>query len=198
MLSVSFQYAPRIHDEVSLSSPLKGIERKILQQLPVSEMLYSADLTYTTLQSLNITFLGWTPQLATVIQFVLVGAPPGPIVWEWTFELKINPLIPEGHVELGGHLLTNLGKLPNHWTGQDQIWHTYTDSPGNGHRLQKLTLRAPMGIWRGSRGHQFKNVRKKPNSLTDREQLLHTYEYSSGNGHELKKINPLISERHGG
>ena len=39
--SVSFQYAPHIHDDVSLSS-----ERKILQLLPVSEVLYSTDLTY--------------------------------------------------------------------------------------------------------------------------------------------------------
>ena len=37
--SVSFQYAPHIHDDVSLSSPLKGIERKIPQLLPVSEVL---------------------------------------------------------------------------------------------------------------------------------------------------------------
>ena len=35
-----------IHDDVSLSSPLKRIERKILQLLPVSEVLYSTDLTY--------------------------------------------------------------------------------------------------------------------------------------------------------
>ena len=44
--SVLFQYAPHMHDDVSLSSPLKGIERKILQLLPVSEVLYSTDLTY--------------------------------------------------------------------------------------------------------------------------------------------------------
>ena len=42
-------------------------------------------------------------------------------------ELKIKPLIPEGHGGLGGHQLINLGKLPNHWTDRDQIWHTYTD-----------------------------------------------------------------------
>ena len=70
--SVSFQYAPHIYDDVSLSSPLKRIKRKILQLLPVSEVLYSTDLTYILslqlFQSLNITFLGWTPQLATVIQ----------------------------------------------------------------------------------------------------------------------------------
>ncbi len=39
--NVSFQYAPHIHNDVSLSSPLKGIEIKILQLLPVSEVLYS-------------------------------------------------------------------------------------------------------------------------------------------------------------
>ena len=70
--SVSFTYASHIHDDVPLSSPLKGIERKILQLLPVSEVLYSTDLTcILSLQlfhSLNMTFLGWTPQLATVIQ----------------------------------------------------------------------------------------------------------------------------------
>ena len=55
-----------------LSSALKGIERKIPQLRPVSDVLYSTELTYTLsmqlFQSLNITFLGWTPQLATVIQ----------------------------------------------------------------------------------------------------------------------------------
>ena len=68
--SVSFQYAPHLHD-VSLPSPVKGIERKIPQLLPVSEVLYSTELTYKLsmqfFQSLNIPFLGWTPQLATVI-----------------------------------------------------------------------------------------------------------------------------------
>ena len=93
ILSLSFPYASHIHDEVSLSSPLKGIERKILQQLPVSEMLYSGDLTFITLQlfqSLNFTFLGWTPQLATVIQFVLIGAPPGPIGTKFGARMHIN------------------------------------------------------------------------------------------------------------
>ena len=49
--------------------------------------------------------------------------------------LKKNTLIPEGYGGVRGHL-TNLGKLPNHWTVRDQIWHTYTDSSGNGHRLK--------------------------------------------------------------
>ena len=43
---VSFQYAPHIHNDVSLSSPLKRIERKVLQLLPERELLYSTDLTY--------------------------------------------------------------------------------------------------------------------------------------------------------
>ena len=50
-------------------------------------------------------------------------------------ELTINSLIPEGHVGLGSHHFTNLGKLPNHWTDRDRIWHTYADSSGNGSRL---------------------------------------------------------------
>ena len=40
-------------------------------------------------------------------------------------ELNINPLIPEGHGGFGGHQFINLGKLPNHWTDRDHIWHTY-------------------------------------------------------------------------
>ena len=47
MWSVSFQYAPDFHEDVYLSSPLKGIERNILQLLPVSEILYSTDLTHS-------------------------------------------------------------------------------------------------------------------------------------------------------
>ena len=43
--SVSFEYAPHIHDNIPLSSPLRGIERKIFQLLPVSEVLYFTDLT---------------------------------------------------------------------------------------------------------------------------------------------------------
>ena len=35
------------HDDVFLSFPLKGTERNILQLLPVSEMLYSTDLTHS-------------------------------------------------------------------------------------------------------------------------------------------------------
>ena len=87
---------------------------------------------------------------------------------------------------LVGHKFINLGKLPNYWNDRDQIWRTYTDSPGNGHRLNQLTPQAPMVIWRGSGCHKFKHVGKMPNSCTDRDQIWHTYAYSPGNGHELK------------
>ena len=86
-------------------------------------------------------------------------------IWELTCaKLKINPLIPERHVGLGGHQFINRGKLLNHWTDRDQIWHSNTDSSGNGHRLKQLTPRAPRGIWRGS---NIKNVGKLPNSCTE-------------------------------
>ena len=42
-----------------------------------------------------------------------------------------------------------MGKLPNHWTDRDHIWHTYTYSSGNGYRLKKIH-RALRVIWRGS------------------------------------------------
>ena len=58
-------------------------------------------------------------------------------------------MILEGHGGLMGHQLIYLGKLPNSWTDRDQTWHTYTDSSGNGNRLNKLTHRAPRDIWRG-------------------------------------------------
>ena len=55
--------------------------------------------------------------------------------------------------------VTNLGKIPNHWTDRDQIRHTYADSSGNGHRLNKLTGSRPQGAFgRGLGGHKFKNV----------------------------------------
>ena len=56
---------------------------------------------------------------------------------------------------LGGHTLKNVGKIPNSWTDQDQIWHTYCmHSSGNGHELNKLTLRYPRGM--GVRGSSIK------------------------------------------
>ena len=126
-----------------------------------------------------------------------IGTKFGARVWEWTLT-KINPLIPEWHGGSWGHQFINLGKLLNHWTDRDQIRHTYADSSGNRHWLNKLTYLAPRGIWRGLKGpHIQKDVRKMPKSWTDRSHVWHTYAYLSGNGHELK-IKPLIPEGHGG
>ena len=74
-------------------------------------------------------------------------------IWEWTWAKKITPWYPRGMAGLGGYQFINQGKLPNHWNGRDQIGHTYTDSPGNWHRINKLTPRAPRGIWRGPGGN---------------------------------------------
>ena len=40
-----------IHDDVLLSSPLTGIQRKILRLLPASDVLYSTDVTYIIIVS---------------------------------------------------------------------------------------------------------------------------------------------------
>ena len=37
-----------------------------------------------------------------------------------------------------GSKFTNLGKLPNHWTDRDAIWHTYADLSGIGATLNKI------------------------------------------------------------
>ena len=88
---------------------------------------------------------------------------------------------------LGGQQFKNLGKLPNHWNDRDQIWHMYTDSSGNGHRLNNYPL-DPQGAFGGGQGvTNSKNVGKMPKSCTDRDQIWHTYAYSSGNGHKLKQ-----------
>ena len=76
-------------------------------------------------------------------------------------ELKINPLIPEGHGGggLGGHQFINLGKLPNHCDDRDQIWHTPTDAlvvSRNGHRLKMEPLE-PQGEFGGGGGSGVTN-----------------------------------------
>ena len=46
-------------------------------------------------------------------------------------------------------------KLPNVWTGWDQIWYMSADSSGNGHRLKTIspldTTRGDFGGFRGSK-----------------------------------------------
>ena len=70
---------------------------------------------------------------------------------------KVTPRDIKGHLYcrgLGGHKFKNVGKMPNSWTDRDQIRHTYADSTGNGHRLNKLTGSRPQGAFgRGLGGH---------------------------------------------
>ena len=42
--------------------------------------------------------------------------------------------------------------VANHWTDRDQIWNTYADSSGNGHRLNKINLSSAKGYLKGVRG----------------------------------------------
>ena len=91
---------------------------------------------------------------------------------------------------LGGHKFKNVGKIPNSWTDQDHIWHTYADSSRNGCRLKKKPLETSRGICRKLGGHKCKNVGKVPNRWTNRDQIWHLYADSSGNGHKLNKLTP--------
>ncbi len=56
---------------------------------------------------------------------------------------KIDPTTTQGAFwgVYGVKKVTNLGKIPNHWTDRDQIWPTYADSSRNGCRLKKVTPR---------------------------------------------------------
>ena len=72
-------------------------------------------------------------------------------------ELQINPTIRHGHRRLGGHKFINMGKLPNHLTNRDHIWHTYTDSSGNGHRLKSNTSSPKCHGGGGVSGSQIQN-----------------------------------------
>ena len=40
-------------------------------------------------------------------------------------------------------------KLPNGWADYHQIWHTCTDSSGNGYMPNKLNIKTQGGIWGG-------------------------------------------------
>ena len=101
---------------------------------------------------------------------------------------KIDPTTTQGTFwgVYGVKKVTNLGKIPNHWTDRDQIWHTYADSSRNGCRLKKCNPSRHQGAFIG--GHKFKNVGKTINIWTDRNQIRHTYADSSGNGHRLNKL----------
>ena len=62
----------------------------------------------------------------------------GPIWTKFATRMQIH----RRNVGVRGHTFQNVGNMPNSWTDRDQIWHLYTDSSGNGHELDKLTLRS--------------------------------------------------------
>ena len=66
---------------------------------------------------------------------------------------------------LGGHQFINLGKPPNYWTDRDQTWHTYTDSSGNGHMLNKINPSSPKGHLKGVWGSQIQKCGKDAKQL---------------------------------
>ena len=67
---------------------------------------------------------------------------------------------------LGGQTFKSQGKLSNGWTDWLQLWFTYADSSGNGHRLNTSHPPIPQGACRGGGGlggHTFKSLRKLSN-----------------------------------
>ena len=67
----------------------------------------------------------------------------GGFIWEHKYKSPLNT--PEGMAGagLGGHKFKSLGKLSNGWTDWHQIWYTFVDSSGNGHRLKQFAPRYP-------------------------------------------------------
>ena len=56
----------------------------------------------------------------------------------------------------------NVGKMTNRCcTDRDQIWHTHTDSTGNGHRLNKINPSSPKGNLEGVRVSQITKCGKE-------------------------------------
>ena len=78
-------------------------------------------------------------------------------IWEWTSAQQINLSSPKGYLEgdRGSHI-HRCGKDANHLADQDQIWHTYAYSSGNGHELKKYNPLIPEwhGGVRGSSIHK--------------------------------------------
>ena len=89
----------------------------------------------------------------------------------------------------------HLGKLPNHWTDRDHIWHTFTYSSGNGHRLTQGAFEVGWGshiqkYWEDAKHSAGPIV----NKFGPRMQIrLHV------NGHSwLKQLAPRHPEEHCG
>ena len=80
-------------------------------------------------------------------------------IWEWIYAKQIAPRDTRGHLGgggLGGQQFKSLGKLPD-W---HQLWFTFADSSGNGHRLNTSRPSIPQVAFRGGGGglgcHKFK------------------------------------------
>ena len=104
---------------------------------------------------------------------------------------------------LGGHKFKSVLKLSNGWADWHQIWHTCTDSSGNGYTPNKLPFETQGRTWGGGGlgvkhsnvfggvgGHKFKCVGKLSNGSTDWHQIWYMSADSSGNGHRLKQFAP--------
>ena len=62
----------------------------------------------------------------------------------------IRPSISQGAFgggDLGGHKLKSMLKLSNCWTDWHQIWHTCSNSSGNGYTPNKLPFETQGGTW---------------------------------------------------
>ena len=70
-----------------------------------------------------------------------------------------------------GQKIKSLEKLPNAWTGWDQIWYTSADSSGNGHRLKTISLSIPGGGHFGGLSGQNIIIKSLRNAMICSEKL---------------------------
>ena len=89
-------------------------------------------------------------------------------------ELKINPLIPEGHVGRGSPIHKS-GKASKPLDrSRPNLAHVYRFIR-EWTQAKEINPSSPKVNLEVVRGHQFTNVGKKPNSSTDREQTWQRY-----------------------
>ena len=92
-------------------------------------------------------------------------------IWEWTEAKYKSPHNTPGAFwgVLGGHKLKCMGKLSNGSTDWHQLWFTFADSSGNGHRLNTSRPTISQGAFGvgGLGGHKFKCLGKQSNGSTD-------------------------------
>ena len=80
--------------------------------------------------------------------------------WNGSYLKKISPTTTQHFGGLGCTKFTNLGKLPNHWTDREQIWHMYPDSSGNELRPNKINSSRHQGHWGEVRGSQIQKCQR--------------------------------------